>query len=80
MGMTTGNDNIPWSWVFQCWVEREMRRKDPYICTYMYTYRYRCVCVSQLPTDLTVVVGLCISQTTQWIEDLLPWVTPRVHL
>lgn len=36
------------------------------------------VCVSQSPTDRTVAVGLCISQTTQWNEDLLPWVIPRV--
>ena len=36
------------------------------------------VCVSQSPTDHTVAVGLCISQTTQWNGDLLPWVIPRV--
>lgn len=35
------------------------------------------MCVSQPSADLIVVVGLCISQTTEWNEDLLPWVTPR---
>lgn len=60
------------------WKERweEKIHTSVHTCTHTGTG----VCVSQLPTDLTVVVGLCISQTTQWIEDLLPWVTPRVHL
>ena len=72
---------IPWSWAFRCGVEGEMRRKDTYMCTYMYAYRYRCVYfpVSYWPhcgcglmhfTDHTVEWGLVALGHSQGADHL----------